>query len=1289
MRRNLITLFLAAALAAACNITDPVPEVRLTGDELGLEAVAAPPTKGFVEGTTLLDTPFDRVHSAMEDADKVPRTVVLSSWLYPQSGAGEDYLRDAVFAYDGGLWHHDPKVYWPLGARLDFLAYSSSLDLPSTAVSWHPDRCTARLTLQVDRRFTADDLMYAYAAPRAASSGTAVQMRFAHSQAWLQFALRATDGDVVTVDKVVLEDVYTSGALTVEPDGAAARGAWDFSCETGGDLAVEDAAGNTRFGLGAAAQHLDVLLPQQPQKDIVIWYHLSGSDRQLRYRVEAPVAHWVAGNRYAYAVTVRGTAVTVGATVEPWDTVTVDTSDNEIRGTGSAVDRIGEDFNFSASSRILWRAPDEEDYVTLTDGTGTWGDSVEFTCGDYVVTLKETPAGTYAFSYRRDYEHEYFTVEALEDGTVSLVTSTNSYLYANEYYSINNGEWVKITFPQGDGTSVSVSAGDRVRYKGNLDNNRDGMYYYFRFSNRVAVYGNIMSLKHGDDFYGKDLVEDSQARYSYTFRSLFSGCGTLVSAKNLVLPNTTNTGCYREMFRACTSLVEMPVMRATVLYDACYEDMFQGCTSLTSMPALPDGIAEIPTNAFHKMFMNCTSLSDVPDVLPTSTVGANGYDSMFYGCTALQEAPRLPATTLGSGAYKAMFYRCTALQEAPELPCLDLAGKTAVYGSMFAGCTSLTSTCELPAMEVPSNGYEGMFSGCTSLTSTCELPATTIGYKSYASMFEGCTALRTTTATLPAQKVHTQSYYSMYRSCHSLLRGPEILADEIVTVSGEGLGNTFAYMFFQCDAMTECTSEIRVREFEDASMAFTFFGCTSLVTGPKVHCDSLKWDNANYNTDIFKDTFANCSAMTSCDFRYAPDVVYRGALQETFFGCYRLEDFPEEDFVRFSKVYQRGCRMTFYNCSSLTRFPDLTITAVDGNATNTNSSVTVPYYSSYSSYWDFGSTSAVNQHFAYMLAGTKITSPGLDLSALDAVYSCMFYGMYSGCTELTAAPVMSAVTVKPGGCSYMFYGCSKMASSPQGLEITSVDRYGCSYMFYGCTLMADAPVLSFMNVPDWACYQMFYGCQSLTAAPALPFTTVDNRGCFEMFRGCGLTACPEIHVTTVGTLALDGMFHSCGSMTTPCPILPAMTLAGNCYDSMFRGCRSLVSAPVLPALTMASSCYANMFSDCEALASAPALPATSLAASCYQYMFYGCASLTAAPDLMAETLVNNCYYGMFYYCRNITSVKMMATNWVANSHTYNWLMYGSSSGTFTKSAAQTSVTRSTSGVPAGWTIVDM
>ena len=129
-------------------------------------------------------------------------------------------------------------------------------------------------------------------------------------------------------------------------------------------------------------------------------------------------------------------------------------------------------------------------------------------------------------------------------------------------------------------------------------------------------------------------------------------------------------------------------------------------------------------------------------------------------------------------------------------------------------------------------------------------------------------------------------------------------------------------------------------------------------------------------------------------------------------------------------------------------------------------------------------------------------------------------------------------------------------------------------------------------------------------------------------------------------------------------ILPATTLANNCYWEMFNGCTSLTTAPKLPATTLTTRCYNNMFRDCESLTTAPKLPATTLVSGCYRYMFIGCESL------------NN--------------IKCLATSISASNCTQGWISGVAASGTFIKDInTDWSTKTGINGIPSGWTVINV
>ena len=149
------------------------------------------------------------------------------------------------------------------------------------------------------------------------------------------------------------------------------------------------------------------------------------------------------------------------------------------------------------------------------------------------------------------------------------------------------------------------------------------------------------------------------------------------------------------------------------------------------------------------------------------------------------------------------------------------------------------------------------------------------------------------------------------------------------------------------------------------------------------------------------------------------------------------------------------------------------------------------------------------------------------------------------------------------------------------MERTDVPENCYKGMFSGCTNLTQAPVLPATTLANGCYYNMFYGCTSLTQAPVLPAITLVDSCYYNMFYGCtSLTQAPALPATALAKSCYSGMFGSCSALTQA-PELPVTTLADNCYSSMFQECTSLTQAPALPATTLANRCYSNMFKSCS------------------------------------------------------------------------------------------------------------
>lgn len=184
---------------------------------------------------------------------------------------------------------------------------------------------------------------------------------------------------------------------------------------------------------------------------------------------------------------------------------------------------------------------------------------------------------------------------------------------------------------------------------------------------------------------------------------------------------------------------------------------------------------------------------------------------------------------------------------------------------------------------------------------------------------------------------------------------------------------------------------------------------------------------------------------------------------------------------------------------------------------------------------------------------TLVDASELILPEFTSAASAVFYGLFYGCTSLTAAPTLSSTTLSSQCYGYMFYECSSLETLPS-LPATTLENQCYEHMFRGCTSITAAPSNYLpATTATTSCYQyMFYGCTALVTAPSLPATTISS-SCYS------------------------NMFNGCISLIVPPPVLPAETLLESCYASMFYGCTSLTTAPVLPALVLTKNSYEQMF----------------------------------------------------------------------------------------------------------------
>ena len=434
--------------------------------------------------------------------------------------------------------------------------------------------------------------------------------------------------------------------------------------------------------------------------------------------------------------------------------------------------------------------------VTLPSSTTLEDAAISFKKDDTNVSTDEIAnktleANRYYDIVRSHVSHDYFTIQAKEEGTTTV---TFNHTGDGIQYKVNgSGDWADY-----DGSTISLDQKDFVQFRGNKNSyqgDNDGTKQLFSADKTCYIYGNLMSLC--SNVSGTEYTPRTGIGADYAFRYAFK--------------------------RA--TWVDIPagrplVLSATNLRKECYAQMFYGCTNLTHAPELP-----------------ATSLSKA------------AYDHMFYGCTSLVAAPDLPAITVGEAAYCYMFYGCTSLVSVPaELK--GTSGKqTCEY--MFRNCTSLTTAPALPSTTVGQQGYHGMFQGCTSLVRAPELPATTIGSQGYQSMFEGCTSLTLGPPDLSATSLAKDCYSYMFKTDSLLVSGPESIAAGVIPENGcreMFLGCISLNRGPSMDRVTEIGNYGCQKMFDGCTALVSFSGLDNVETLGNYACNAMFYNCGELTT---------------------------------------------------------------------------------------------------------------------------------------------------------------------------------------------------------------------------------------------------------------------------------------------------------------------------------------------------------------------------------------------------------------------------------------------------------
>lgn len=361
--------------------------------------------------------------------------------------------------------------------------------------------------------------------------------------------------------------------------------------------------------------------------------------------------------------------------------------------------------------------------ITITADTTVWAYAVSEGVSSTTVSQ------LCVYDDYHDYSQDYLTFDVLTNGTIkwNLLGGNASYAKTIEY-SKNNGTWTSIT--ASTATTISVVAGDKVRFKGTNTTYAKDKTYYSGFEGGTAnfnIEGNIMSLVYGDNFANNSTLPNS----TYAFCSIFKK-SNVISAENLILPATVlREYCYRAMFSFATLLTKVPALPATTLAKGCYWYMFEQ----TAISTAPDLLATaLVAEAYGNMFNGCANLNYIKCLATTGFSTTNVLQNWVSGVSATGTFVKDENTTWSIGTSGiprgwVVFDEGQTIVEDPVISCdgeeitmsSDTSGATVYYKLNNSG----TYTAYVSPITITANTFVEAFAeldGISSLTvsQTCE-----------------------------------------------------------------------------------------------------------------------------------------------------------------------------------------------------------------------------------------------------------------------------------------------------------------------------------------------------------------------------------------------------------------------------------------------------------------------------------------------------------------------------------------------------------------------------------------
>ncbi len=145
-------------------------------------------------------------------------------------------------------------------------------------------------------------------------------------------------------------------------------------------------------------------------------------------------------------------------------------------------------------------------------------------------------------------------------------------------------------------------------------------------------------------------------------------------------------------------------------------------------------------------------------------------------------------------------------------------------------------------------------------------------------------------------------------------------------------------------------------------------------------------------------------------------------------------------------------------------------------------------------------TTDADNSYQFSMTG-KTRASGNIMSLLDpslkrnSVSANCFYGLFSGCGNLTSAPELPATIIGERSYAFMFFNCTSLVDAPE-LPAMTLAKYCYTAMFANCSRLAKAPELKAPTLAEGCYFNMFYYCTSLSYVKMLA-TDISAKDCLD------------------------------------------------------------------------------------------------------------------------------------------------------------------------------------------------